>query len=181
MKESKNINTLEYVYREMEIHFLVNPNDKNVMINATEMAKVFGKRTTHYLENEKTKELISKLELTGKSVNSDYKVLENRGHMGYYFNEILALDFAAWLDVDFRIWIYRTIRDLLTQETKIVKTAVNTLKEKEEALQLIISNVRDNGNDEAKQLLNAISELELAKKGKTKAVSMFSRQMSMKL
>ena len=35
------MNTLQFNYNNNEIHFLVNPTDKNVMINATEMAKVF--------------------------------------------------------------------------------------------------------------------------------------------
>lgn len=109
----KQFKALEFIYQDVQIHFLVNPLEKNVMINATEMAKAFDKRTSHYLANDKTKELISKLELTGKSVNSDFKVLENRGHMGYYFCELLAIDFATWLDVDFKIWVYQRIQDVI--------------------------------------------------------------------
>ncbi len=116
------------------------------MINATEMAKVFGKRTTNFLANDKTKELIGKLELTGKSVNSTPKIIENRGHMGYYFNEILALDFAAWLDVGFKIWMYKEIKDLITKETKLIKTAVSTLTEKKGALQKIVSTIQESDN-----------------------------------
>jgi len=122
--------TLEFIYQDTQIHFLLNPTDDNVMVNATEMAKIFNKRTSHYLANEKTKELIYKLELTEKSANSDVKILENRGHSGYYFNRILALDFATWLDVDFRIWVFKTIdqimfghlkefRDLLQKEVEL--------------------------------------------------------------
>ena len=44
MKNPEN-KTLEFIYQEKQVHFLVNPTDKNVMINATEMANVFGKRT----------------------------------------------------------------------------------------------------------------------------------------
>lgn len=108
----KQFKSLEFIYQDMQIHFLVNPHDKNVMVNATEMAKTFDKRTSHYLANDKTKELISKLELTDISANSDFKILENRGHMGYYFCEILAIDFATWLDVDFKIWVYQRIQEV---------------------------------------------------------------------
>ena len=33
---------LEFIYQDVEIHFLLG-NDKDVMVNATEMAKAFGK------------------------------------------------------------------------------------------------------------------------------------------
>lgn len=177
MKKEVN-KALEFIYQGTEVHFLVNPDDKNVMINATEMAKAFGKRTKDYLANQSTKDLISELERTLKSVRSKEKVVDKRGHVGIYFNEILALDFAAWLDIKFKIWIYTTIRDLLTKETKIVKTAVNDLTEKEIALNKILSTIQQSDNEDAKQLLIAISELEEAKKNKTKAVTLFSKQMS---
>lgn len=179
--EMQDQNTLEFLYQETQVHFLVNPNDKNVMINATEMANVFGKRTTNYLANDKTKELISKLELTGKSVNSDFKVLENRGHMGYYFNEILALDFAAWLDVDFKIWIYKTIRDLLTKETKIVKNSISEIKTAEQKLTEAIAKAKLEGNKEALTIIDALENRDLAKKNKDKAMRIFTNQMKMQL
>ena len=47
-----NMKTLEFLYQETQIHFLFNPSDKNVMVNATEMAKIFGKRTKDFLANQ---------------------------------------------------------------------------------------------------------------------------------
>lgn len=173
--------TIEFDYKESAIQFIVNQNDKNVMINATEMANAFGKRTTNYLANDKTKELISKLELTGKSVNSDFKVLENRGHMGYYFNEILALDFAAWLDVEFKIWIYKTIRDLLTKETKIVKNSISQIKTAEQKLTEAIAKAKLEGHKEALAIIDALENRELAKKNKNKAMRTFTKQLKMHL
>jgi len=180
MKTQEN-KTIEFLYQEMAVHFLVNPNKKNVMINATEMANVFGKRTTNYLANNKTKELISKLELTGKSVNSSFKILENRGHMGYFFNEILALDFAAWLDVDFKIWIYTKIRNLLTQETKNVKKYISEIKTAEEILAETIAKVKLGGNKEALTIIDALEKRDVAKKNKDKAMRIFTNQMKMQL
>jgi len=179
--EKQENTTLEYLFQEQEVHFLIHPTDKNVMINATEMAKMFDRRTKDYLKSKATKELILELERAPNGARSDQKVVENRGHVGIYFCEILALDFAAWLDVKFRIWIYNTIREIITKETSHVKTAVSTLTEKETALQKIISNIHSSENAEAKSLLNAISEFETAKKNKSKAVTLFSKQMSMDL
>ena len=186
--ETQENKTIEFLYQEMEVHFLVNPNDKNVMINATEMAKIFDKRVDVFMKTDNTKAFISALKLTGKSVSlksnqppNGGRIIDNRGRNGIYFNEILALKFASWLDPNFEIWVYKTIRDLLTKETKIVKTAVNDLTAKEIALKKIVSTIQQSENKDAKDLLNALSEFEEAKKKKTKAVTLFSKQMSMDL
>lgn len=112
--------TLEFLYQETQIHFLVNPLDKNVMVNATEMAKLFGKRTDVYLKTQSTKEFIKALEQTPFGGSSETKkapnsaqIIDNRGHMGIYFDRRLALDFAAWLDVNFRVWVYSTIDEIV--------------------------------------------------------------------
>lgn len=123
--------TLEFIYQETQIHFTVNPFDKSVMVNATEMAKNFGKRTDHYLQNESTKEFIKALEKLQKTENLNDKVpemsgtliennqsnfgqiIENRGRNGIYFCELLSIDFATWLDVDFKVWVYQRIQDVI--------------------------------------------------------------------
>jgi|SRR5690625_277153 len=116
--------SIQFIYEDTEIHFLVNPDQENVMVNATEMAKVFGKRTDVYLKTQSTKEFISALERTpngGRSEveqtpnggRSDFKIVENRGHMGIYFDRRLALDFAAWLDVNFRVWVFSTLDEIM--------------------------------------------------------------------
>lgn len=170
---------LEFIYNEMQIHFLINPTDKNVMINATEMGKMFGKKTGNYLINKSTKDLISELKRTGMSVHLDEKIIDDRGRNGIYFCEVLALDFAAWLDVKFRLWIYKTIRDLLTKETKIVKKSISAIQEAEVKLQNAIEQVKRNGDADAIALLEALREKEVAKKNKTKAMNLFSKQLSM--
>lgn len=122
--------TLEFIYQDTQIHFLVNPLGKNVMVNATEMAKLFNKRTSDYLQNSSTKLFLEELQLTLFSVNSECKLLENRGHMGYYFHRLVALDFAAWLDVKFRVWIIDTIDSILfdnyNKRTQVLKEKTAT-------------------------------------------------------
>jgi hypothetical protein len=103
---------LEFIYQDTQIHFLLS-KDENVMVNATEMAKAFGKRTKDYLANQSTKDLIIELERTLNSVQSTNEIVSNRGHVGIYFNQILAIDFATWLDINFKIWIYTTIQEIL--------------------------------------------------------------------
>ena len=105
-------NTLTFLYQESQIHFLINPLDKNVMINATEMAKVFNRKTTKFLKTDSTKSFIEALERDPKGSRSDVKIIDNRGHMGIYFNKLLALKFASWLDVNFELWVYSRIEQI---------------------------------------------------------------------
>lgn len=101
--------TLEFIYQETQIHFLINPTDDNVMVNATEMAKLFNKRTDVYLKSRSTKDFINALKLPPNGGSSDMNIIDFKGRNGIYFHRILALDFAAWLDVNFRVWVFTTI------------------------------------------------------------------------
>lgn len=132
--------SIQFIYQDTEIHFLVNPDQDNVMVNATEMAKAFGKRTDVYLKTQSTKEFISALERTPNGGRSEVKIVDNRGHMGIYFDRRLALDFAAWLDVNFRVWVFSTLDELMfghykqhweahTRQEK-ARVRMETLKEK---------------------------------------------------
>ena len=119
---------LEFIYRESEIHFLVNPSEKNVMINATEMAKAFEKRIDHFLKAEHTKAFIEALYLKengvdlaseftpngGNSANKNLdRIIQTKGQNGSFFHRALALKFAAWLDPEFEVWIYTKIEELV--------------------------------------------------------------------
>ena len=115
---------LEFIYQDTEIAFLLG-NDKDVMVNATEMAKAFGKRVDNYLRLDTTKALIEALKndienTESETEKSDFapshvseqKVIYST-NKATYFNRILALDFATWLDLKFRIWVFKTIEDIL--------------------------------------------------------------------
>lgn len=109
--------SLEFIYQDVEIHFLLG-NDKDVMVNATEMAKAFGKEPKDFLRLEGTKNFIDRLielENIGADVPRYNKenVYYSNNKAGTYMNRYLALKFAAWLDVDFEIWIVKTIDDIL--------------------------------------------------------------------
>jgi ABC-type Fe3+-citrate transport system substrate-binding protein len=116
--------TLEFIYQDTQIAFVLG-NEKNVMVNATEMAKAFGKRVEDYKRLDSTKKLIEALkndidesELSDEKNDfahadvRDQKVIYST-NKATYFNRILALDFATWLDLNFRIWVFKTIEDIL--------------------------------------------------------------------
>lgn len=107
---------LEFIYQDTQIHFLLSNND-NVMVNATEMAKAFGKRVDHFLKADHVKAFIHVLEFTPNGGNSEplsmNKIIKTKGHSGTFFHRALALKFAAWLDPSFEIWVYQTIEKVL--------------------------------------------------------------------
>lgn len=56
-QENKTEQLKEMMYKDTLIHFLVNPLDKNVMVNATEMAKLFNKETRVFLKADHAKKI----------------------------------------------------------------------------------------------------------------------------
>ena len=105
--------TVEFIYQENEIHFLVNPTDKNVMINATEMAKIFKRRTEDFLKTQSTKDYVKALEEDVNHPLNRGRIIENRGRNGVFFERKLALKFATWLDVQFELWVFSTIDEII--------------------------------------------------------------------
>ncbi|WP_454961002.1 KilA-N domain-containing protein [Capnocytophaga leadbetteri] len=51
------------------------------------------------------------------------RIIDYRGRNGVFFERRLALKFAAWLDVEFEIWIYTTIDRLLLGHFRELKEA----------------------------------------------------------
>jgi len=113
--------TIEFIYQENAIHFLVNPQNDNVMINATEMAKAFEKRVEDFKRLDGTSVFIKALL---KSENSKFEHADVREQLtekdliygtnkATFMNRKLAIYFAFWLDVNFQIWIIDTIDEII--------------------------------------------------------------------
>lgn len=95
-------------------------NGKNVMVNATEMAKVFGKRPVDWLQNQSTIEFINAITEVRKSTSADFQAVSvvkggNSQMQGTWMHEDVALEFARWLSPTFAIWCNDRIKELLTQ------------------------------------------------------------------
>ena len=92
-------------------------NDKNVMVNATQMAKIFGKEIAHFMGNESTKRFVKTCLNTRNSeylkVFSQSDLYYSQQQKGTFMHRVLALKFAAWLNPDFELWVYATIDDIL--------------------------------------------------------------------
>lgn len=108
------MNSIVYSYKGSEISFM---NGNSVMINATQMAKPFGKRPIDYLRLPSTNELLSAI-VRKSHISENQLVISKQGSAenggGTWMHEDVALDFAQWLSVDFRLWCNDRIKELLT-------------------------------------------------------------------
>ena len=128
---------------------------ENIMINATEMAKIFNARMNDFFTNESTKKFI---DVCLKNGNYRYLGIEKEADLftstqksGTWMHRVLALKFAAWLDPEFELWVYCTIdklmfgeiRNMIAERAKVdneVKMAKKVLYEQSheyQALQLL--------------------------------------------
>lgn len=146
-----------------------------VMVNATEMAGIYKKRPIEYLKQKETKRYLEVLQKSEfgqfrsdsesllNLVNADLKyendlrskdgvlILRTAKGKGVdggatWMHRYLALDFAGWLDPEFKLWMVVTIDKLIHeygQQTKdtIVKKA--KLHDKKEVLIRKLQTVRE--------------------------------------
>ena len=109
--------TITCHYNDNEIQFSVDPNDKNLMINATEMAKVFDRRIDFFLKTDHAKAFIEVLEFTPFGGNSEpltkEEIIKTSHKTGTWMHRTLALKFAAWLDPKFEVWVYSRIDEII--------------------------------------------------------------------
>jgi len=96
--------------------------------NATEMSKPFSKKSNDYLRLPSTKELIEACARKYRtSVN--HLVITKMGNPdsggGTWLQEDLALDFAQWLSVDFKLWCNDRIKEILKYGITGTDTAID--------------------------------------------------------
>lgn len=130
------MSNLVFNYKDQNpVHFEEQNND--ILVNATEMAKVFGKKTELFLKSENTKAFIGVLIRQpngGRIKNLERKdIIQNRGRNGVYFHRLLAIKFAAWLSPEFEVWVFSTIESVLFGElgrfnTSLKESAQRKLK-----------------------------------------------------
>ena len=107
------IQKFEYNNQVVEIE----TGGSSLMVNATEMAKIFGKRIDFFLKSDHAKEFMKVLEFTPFGGNSQplkkHEIIQTKGQSGTWMHRILALKFAAWLDPNFEVWVYQTIEEIM--------------------------------------------------------------------
>lgn len=101
--------------------------DRNVMVNATEMAKIFDKKVEAFMRNDSTKAFIQECLKSENSrflnVENEEDIISSRQKTGTWMHRILALKFAAWLDPAFELWVYTTIDRILFQHYRALEAS----------------------------------------------------------
>lgn len=84
------------------------------MVNATEMAKPFGKLVKDWLKTSSTKAFLNELSTVRNIILTDLvKVKQGGTAQGTWLHEDVALEFARWLSPSFAIWCNDRIKELM--------------------------------------------------------------------
>jgi len=84
-------------------------------VNATQMGKVFGKTPKDYLRTQIAEDLTVALSSRLKCLVPDLvQVINGGNNRGTWMHEDVALDYAQWLSIDFKLWCNDRIKELMT-------------------------------------------------------------------
>lgn len=114
-----------------------------VMVNATQMAKTFGKLTKDFLNLQSTKEFLQVLSDGRNLLSADLVQVRKGGEptaQGTWMHEDVAMEFARWLSPKFAIWCNDRIKKLLTagvatisNDDEVIAQAMNVLQKRLES------------------------------------------------
>jgi hypothetical protein len=98
-------------YQDQGVQFYISP--KMVMVNATEMAKIFDADVNEFTRNDGTKKFMQECLKTENSrflaIEKDEDLIVSKQKSGTLMHRVLALKFAAWLSPAFELWVFVTI------------------------------------------------------------------------
>ena len=147
---------VDLTYNGKMISFLLSGD---VMVNATEMCKMFCnskeeymlKRPTIWLRSKEAKEYINLL-VNVRKMHIDDIVRTERGGSKYgprpgtWMNRRLAIAYAHWLDIQFGDWIYSKIEELLYNGSTVMNTIINPLQVENQNLKNQVSILQPKAN-----------------------------------
>jgi hypothetical protein len=175
---------VKFVYEEQEVDFLPEGNE-NVMVNATQMAKIFGKRIDFFLKADHAKEFIKALEFTPFGGNSEplkkEQIILTRGQSGTWMHRILALKFAAWLNPVFEVWIFSTLDQIILGELKKIRDATIEKQKLEKEKADMETQLLEKYPDEFARYLELEGKLTSAQKKRVAAIKATSSQYKMEI
>lgn len=126
------------------------------MVNATQMAKTFGKRPVDWLQNQQSQDYIDALSEVRNITSADLvRVIKggNPSAQGTWMHEDVALEFARWLNPAFAIWCNDRIKELLT-------TGVATITNDDEAILHAMNVLQKRVNEQKQQVAMLEQEVE---------------------
>ena len=106
-----------YNYQGCDISFETNGK---IMVNATQMARPFGKNPADFLKTQYANEFIKALADMKKIISADLLKVKKGGQpneQGTWMHEDLAIEFARWLSPEFAIWCNDQIKQLIRSQS----------------------------------------------------------------
>lgn len=146
----------KYIYEDNPVSF---ETGENIMVNATEMAKPFGKKAKDWYRTEAAREFIDAVSVGKKIPTSDLVQIRQRGkNSGTWMHRDVAIEFARWLNPLFAIWCNDRIFELVNEGNVVIAPDEMVISKKvfldmKELLQPKI----DRYNDENKAYRNAFN------------------------
>lgn len=130
-------NNQVFSYNGSQITFQLDGSD--IMINATEMAKFFGKRPNDYLTLSTTNQLINAITRKYGIADNQIVAIERGGLCpGTWLHRLIALDFAQWLSIDLKLWCTERIDELFRYGMTGTQTTLdNILSDPASAIKLL--------------------------------------------
>ena len=118
--------------------------DKEVFINATEMAKRFGKRANDWLNLSSTRSFLEVCSSTRKNGTSVVQTVMGSPETGggTWLQEIMAIEFARWLNPIFSIWCNTHIRDLLRHGITATPQKIEEMLADPDAMIAVLTNLK---------------------------------------
>lgn len=106
-------------------HITFEEIDGRIMINATEMAKPFGKRTRDWLLTQQSQDLLHTVSKARNLPLGNLKVVRKGGsNPGTWFQKDVALFFAQWLSPEFYLACNQKLEELLVKNSSLFLTTV---------------------------------------------------------
>lgn len=101
-----------FTFQENAVTFQIGTT---TFVNATEMAKPFGKSPKDFLKNKTVENFLTTLSGVRRILLTDLVKQPKRGQRsGTWMHEDVALEFARWLSPEFGIWCNDRIKEILT-------------------------------------------------------------------
>lgn len=115
------------------------PPTGHTMVNATQMAKPFGKKPGHWLRLLGTKRFISSLgEVQNIPPAMLVKKIKNGPEHGTWLHQDVALEFARWLSPAFALWSNGQVKNQLAAGG----TAIHLMEQVEQLQQAVLEQAR---------------------------------------
>lgn len=141
------MNTQIFQYNNNPVTFRM---DGDVMANATEMARPFGKQPVFWLNNQSTKDFLAELsKLRNLSLADLVRVIKGGNNAGTWMHEDVALEFARWLSPAFAIWCNDRIKELLKYGITATQPTIETIiDDPDNAIKLLTALKRERAEKE---------------------------------